>query len=109
MRVFLVLCLLASITSIDFIKTGLCLFKNENLRAIVKDVVASIKERDFANLINIALNKFKELKSIVTDCIEDEVVLKCVSYEQCLVNCDTYFRSSKLCKAACVQTSCKKK
>ena len=107
MRVFLVLCLLVSISSFDLLTTGICLFTHKKLRTIVKDIIDTIKEEDFGKLFGLVLSNLGEVKSIVQECIEDDISLqKCKTYEECIKDYDKYFRSSKLCYAKCEQQNC---
>ena len=114
MKAFLVLCLLVSISSFDFFKTGFCLLGNEKLRTIAKDVISSLKSQDFTNAISLVISNLEEIKNIVVDCLEldkkndddDDIVLQCKTYEECLQDCATYHPKSNLCKAACVFSSC---
>ena len=107
MRVFLVLCLLISISSFDLLTTGICLFTHKKLREIVKDAIDTIKEEDFGKLFSLVLSNIGEVKSIIQECIEDDISLKvCQNYESCIKNCDDRYNGSKLCYAKCVQHRC---
>ena len=107
MRVFLVLCLLASISSFDLLTTGICLFTHKKLRALAKDVIDTIKEKDFGKLLSLVLSNIGEVKSIVQECIEDDISLQiCQNYDSCIKHCDEKYKGSKLCYAKCAQNRC---
>ena len=107
MRVFLVLCLLVSITSFDLLTTGICLFTHKKLRAIVKESIDTIKEEDFVKLFSIVLSNIEEVKSIFQECIEDDISLQlCENYDECKKRCDEKYKGSKLCYAKCAQYAC---
>ena len=108
MRVFLVLCLLVSITSFDLLTTGICLFTHKKLRAIVKEAIDTIKEEDFGKLFSIVLSNIEEVKSIFQECKEDDISLQfiCENYGECKKRCDEKYGGSKLCYAKCAQYAC---
>ena len=107
MRVFLVLCLLISISSFDLLTTGICLFTHQKLREIVKDAIDTIKEEDFGKLFSLVISNIGEVKSIVQECIEDDISLKaCQNYESCIKYCDDRYKGPKLCYAKCAQNRC---
>ena len=109
MRVFLVLCLLVSISSFDLLTTGICLFTHKKLRTLVKDAIDTIKEEDFGKLLNLVLSNIGEVKSIVQECIEDDISLQlqlCENYDECIKRCDEKFKGSQLCYAKCAQYAC---
>ena len=110
MRVFLVLCLLVSISSFDLLSTGICLFTHKKLRSIVKEAIDTIKEEDFGKLFSLVLSNIGEVKSIVQECLEDDISLQlCETYDECIKRCDEKYKGSKLCYAKCAQTSCPNK
>ena len=112
MRAFLFLYLLISISSFDLLTTGICLFTHKKLREIVKDAIDTIKEEDFGKLFSLVISNIGEVKSIVQECIEDDISLKaaCLNYESCIKNCDDRFEKdgncSKLCYGRCSFLRC---
>ena len=111
MRVFLVLCLLVSITSFDLLTTGICLFTHKKLRAIVKEAIDTIKEEDFGKLFSIVLSNIEEVKSIFQECIEDDISIQfdCKlygNYSECIKRCDEKYGGFELCYGKCAQLAC---
>ena len=69
MKSILILCLLFTINC-NFIDISICLVKSDKLRAIIVDVLTSIKEKNWNKIILSAFLNFNEVKSIVQNCIE---------------------------------------
>ena len=85
MRTLLILCLIVSLNC-NILDIGMCLFSNEKLRNVVGDVIKSIKEKNFVNILSIVLTNFNEVKSIIVDCFNDEPVLK-DAFQRCKSFC----------------------
>ena len=75
MKALLILCLIVSLNC-NILDIGMWLFSNEKLRNVVGDVIKSIKEKNFVNILSLFLTNFNEVKSIVVNCFNDEPVLK---------------------------------
>ena len=75
MKTLLILCLIVSLNC-NLLDIGICLFSNEKLRNVVGDVIKSIKEKNFGNILSIVLINFNEVKSIVVNCFNDEPILQ---------------------------------
>ena len=80
--------------------TTLCLIRNDKIKSLVTEVMDTLKSKNFSKLIQIALSNFKEVKSIVLNCVNDEPVLKmqdwrdvaacriaCGKDKDCLIEC----------------------
>ena len=78
MKAILVLCLLASISCVNYIETLGCVITNPKVISLAGEVIKTIKSKEFEKLIPLAIQSFSELKDIVTKCLNprDEVVLK---------------------------------
>ena len=62
--------------------TTLCLIRNDKIKSLVTEVMDTLKSKNFSKLIQIALSNFKEVKSIVLNCVnDDEPILKTSNYD----------------------------
>ena len=74
MKLVLLLFLLSAISCKNFFN---CVIENQQLWDIAKDVMKPVKEKDFASLLSLALEKFPEVARIVGKCLEpDEPLLQ---------------------------------
>ena len=69
MRFILVLFLLSAISCNNFLN---CLIENPKVWDIAKDFMKAIKEKDFASVLPLALEKIPEMKAIVRKCWEPD-------------------------------------
>ena len=72
MKALLFLYLLASISCFNLLNAGLCIFGNEKIISLAGNIISSVKDKDFGNVINLLLSNFSELKNIVANCLESE-------------------------------------
>ena len=73
MKTILILCLLFTI-NFNFIDISICLVKSDKLRAIIVDVLTSIKEKNWNKILFSAFLNINEVKLIVQNCIEPEPI-----------------------------------
>ena len=76
MKFILVLFLLSAISCNNFFN---CLIENPKVKAIAKDFMKAIKEKDFTSVLPLVLEKIPEIKDIVRKCLEpdtDEPLLR---------------------------------
>ena len=69
MKSILILCLLFTINC-NLIDISICLVKSDKLRAIIVDVLTSIKEKNWNKILSSALLNLNEVKSVIQNCIE---------------------------------------
>ena len=69
MKFVLLLFLLSAISCKNFFN---CLIENQQLWDIAKDVMKPIREKDFASLLPLALEKLPEVARIVGKCLKPE-------------------------------------
>ena len=69
MKFVLLLFLLSAISCKNFFN---CLIENQQLWDIAKDVMKPIREKDFASLLPLALEKLPEVARIVGKCLRPE-------------------------------------
>jgi hypothetical protein len=103
MKFILVLFLLSAISCNSFLN---CLIENPKVRDIAKDFMKAIKEKDFASVLPLALEKIPEMKAIVRKCWEpdtDEPLLQ-ADPKKCQ-HC-TEMRVNKIIKLVCVWVNC---
>jgi hypothetical protein len=103
MKFILVLFLLSAISCNNFFN---CIIKNPKVWDIAKDFMKAIKEKDFASVLPLALQKIPEMKDIVGKCLEpdtDEPLLR-ADPRKCQ-HCTTEYRD-KIQKLICVWVNC---
>ena len=71
MKAILLICLIASLNC-NLVDTALCLIKNDEVKNVVSEILAAIKEKNFNKIIEIALSKFSDFKLIVQNCLTEE-------------------------------------
>ena len=69
MKFVLLLFLLSAISCKNFFN---CVIENQQLWDIAKDVIKPIREKDFASLLPLALEKLPEVARIVGKCLKPE-------------------------------------
>ena len=106
MKAILLLCLLVSISSFDILKVTKCVWKDEQVQLFF----SYLKNHEYSKIKNL---NFKDLVNMLFQCFnsensekDDDVVLKCMDYNECLHMCEEKHNNSKLCRAACVQWAC---
>ena len=84
MKFVLFLFLLSAISCKNFFN---CVIENQEVWDIAKDVMKPIREKDFASLLPLALEKLPEVARIVAKCLEpetDEPLLQARDINRCL-------------------------
>ena len=84
MRVFLVLCLFASIfCEKNIINIGICIYKSPKVQEIINDALISLVTKDFSKLLPKIIGSLPEITSAAIDCLsdEDKVELKSETYK----------------------------
>ena len=99
MKAILLLCLIVALNC-NLMDTAFCLIRNDKIKSLASQVIETIKNKNFSKLIEIALNNFNEVKSIVKNCLDDEPVLK----EQSIlpsVQTEATWKEVAACRIAC--------
>ena len=102
MKFILVLFLLSAISCNNFLN---CLIENPKVWDIAKDFMKAIKEKGFASVLPLALEKIPEMKAIVRKCWEPDTDEPLLQANQKCQQCTT-MPVNKIMKVICVWVNC---
>ena len=81
MKAILIICLIASLNC-NIFDVGMCLFSNGKIRSVVSEIFTAIKEKNWENVLSIAISNFEEVKTNAINCFDEEPVLQ-FSFSEC--------------------------
>ena len=93
MKIIYLLLLLTLVTSENVLG---CLFRNQNIMAQAMKVIETIKTKDFAKIINAAIQAYSAVKDDVLACFQDEPNLKIIDCCYRYIGQDSLYKACQL-------------